>query len=248
MFLSFTGNSLCSVLPHTSHSKKSGPVPASLLCKSWFHVSGDIWIASLRPLAWPATAAARTMYEPTLQSGWRQVQDHHLLLEHTFALQGRFAKLQIWASTRGWILLLPWLTPSLSTSPEVTQDYFLVFRNITVLRSLPEEGPHKHSLLQTTQAAQINLFYTGRRIAGLLQHLPNTSASCSLPCKSLFTGAPLLIHCQVLTGDEGSCLAEPAASSSPREVWWSSPWSTSQSSCKEKELKSTLPNLLSHNF
>lgn len=163
--------------------------------------------------------------------------------QNTFALQRRFAKLQIWASIRGWILLLPWLLPSLSTSPEVTQDNFVVLRNITVLRSLPEEGPYKHSLLQTIQSALINPSYSGHT-AGLLQRLPNKSASCSLPCRSLFTGAPLIAQCQILTGDERSCLVQQAASSSPREVLWSSPWSTSQSSCKEKELKSTLPNLL----
>lgn len=76
---------------------------------------------------------------------------------------------------------------SLSTSPEVTQDNSLAFRSNTALRSLPREGPCKHSLLQTTLFAQLYLIvaiqlgcYSTSQTSCL-----NTSASRSLTCRSL---------------------------------------------------------------
>lgn len=153
---------------HPLKKKKSGTLPASLVCKSWFHV----WITSVRPLTWPVTTTDSIVYGPNSPTHLQFSQrDKYRTLPttrtHLWLTGKAYWVTNLSPHMRGWILLLLWLMCSLSASPEVTRDNSPDFRNITVLRSLPRERPCKHSLLQTTLFAQINLPYSDHTV-GLL--------------------------------------------------------------------------------
>lgn len=109
---------------------------------------------------------------------------------NTFGLQGRFAELQIWAST--WeaefcfcSFCIAWAQAQKSC--KTISSFWKYYRNITVLRPLPREGHHASvskfpsfcRLTSIIVAIQMGCYNTSQ-----IHHL-NTSASCSLTCCSL---------------------------------------------------------------